>query len=125
MEWLGACGFFDKPLVGDYITRFTKALRGSGELPRLTAMFPDATVAEGFAVQKRLVREQLTAEMLAGYKGGATNVAAQQQMGINHPMSATTPTSGWRRNSHMRLATATDVAIVDEKINRKTPIPRR
>ena len=41
------------------------------------------------------------------------------------PTLASTPTSGWSRNSHIRLATATDVAIVDEKIVRNTPMPRR
>ena len=39
-----------------------------------------------------------------------------------HPMLASTPTSGWSRNSHIRLATATDVATVEEKIVRKMPI---
>ena len=40
-------------------------------------------------------------------------------------MLASTPTSGCSRNSHIRLATATDVATVDENMARKTPIPRR
>ena len=42
-----------------------------------------------------------------------------------HCTLASTPTSGWRRNSHIRLATATDVAIVDVKKKRKTARPRR
>ena len=42
-----------------------------------------------------------------------------------HPTLASTPTSGWSRNSHIRLATATDVATVEEKIVRNTPTPRR
>ena len=37
-------------------------------------------------------------------------------------MLASTPTSGCSRNSHIRLATATDVATVEEKIVRKMPI---
>ena len=41
------------------------------------------------------------------------------------PTLASAPTSGWRRNSHIRLATATDVAIVEVKMNRKTASPRR
>ena len=42
-----------------------------------------------------------------------------------HSTLASTPTSGWSRNSHIRLATATDVATVEEKIVRNTPTPRR
>ena len=42
----------------------------------------------------------------------------------SQPMLDSTPTSGWSRNSHIRLLTATDVATVDEKIVRNVPIPR-
>ena len=42
---------------------------------------------------------------------------------LSQPTLASTPTSGWSRNSHIRLATATDVATVDEKIVRNTPMP--
>ncbi len=38
-------------------------------------------------------------------------------------MLASTPTSGCSRNSHIKLATATDVATVEEKIVRKKPTP--
>ena len=41
------------------------------------------------------------------------------------PMLDSTPMSGCSRNSHIRLATATDVAIVDVKMKRKTARPRR
>ena len=41
------------------------------------------------------------------------------------PTLASTPTSGCSRNSHIRLATATPVAIVDVKMNRNTASPRR
>ena len=40
------------------------------------------------------------------------------------PMLESTPTLGWSRNSHIRLATATDVATVDEKMARNAPTPR-
>ena len=36
-----------------------------------------------------------------------------------------TPTDGSSRNSHIRLATATVVAMVEEKMARKMPMPRR
>src|SRR6056297_3891502 len=44
---------------------------------------------------------------------------------LNHSTLASTPTEGCSRNSHIRLATATDVATVDEKIARNTPTPDR
>ena len=40
------------------------------------------------------------------------------------PTFDSTPTSGWSRNSHIRLATATDVATVEENTVRKKPTPR-
>ena len=43
----------------------------------------------------------------------------------SQPMFDSTPMSGCSRNSHIRLATATDVAIVDVKMKRKTARPRR
>jgi 2-keto-4-pentenoate hydratase len=88
VEWLRAFGFFDKPLVGEYVAEFLQAFRHGGGLPRLTARFPAATMADSFAAQKRIVRELLQSETLSGFKGGATNVAAQQTMGIDHPMTA-------------------------------------
>ena len=42
-----------------------------------------------------------------------------------HETLESTPTDGSSRNSHIRLATATDVAIVEEKMARKMPMPRR
>ena len=44
---------------------------------------------------------------------------------LSQPTFDSAPTSGWSRNNHIRLDTATDVATVDEKIARNTPIPRR
>ena len=43
----------------------------------------------------------------------------------SQPTLDSTPMSGCSRNSHIRLATATDVAIVDVKMKRKTARPRR
>ena len=43
----------------------------------------------------------------------------------SHPTLVSDPTSGCRRNSHISDATATEVATVDEKIMRNTPMPRR
>ena len=40
-------------------------------------------------------------------------------------MLASAPTDGWRRNNHIKLATATDVATVEENTARNAPIPRR
>ncbi len=47
------------------------------------------------------------------------------KMLLNHPMLASAPTDGCRRNSHIRLATATEVATVEENTVRNAPIPRR
>ncbi len=44
---------------------------------------------------------------------------------LSQPTFDSAPTSGCSRNSHIRLDTATDVATVDEKTARNTPIPRR
>ena len=41
-----------------------------------------------------------------------------------HSTFDSAPISGWSRNSHIRLATATDVATVDEKTVRNRPTPR-
>ena len=43
----------------------------------------------------------------------------------SQPRLESAPTSGCRRNNHIRLDTATEVATVDEKTARNTPIPRR
>ena len=88
LEWLKGFGFFDMPLVGTYANQFAQALRGDGDLPRLTDEFATATVAHSFSIQKRLVRGWLPQRTIAGFKGGATNTAAQQSMGIDHPMTA-------------------------------------
>ena len=43
---------------------------------------------------------------------------------LNQPTLDSTPRLGCSRNNHIRLATATDVATVEEKIARKAPTPR-
>ncbi len=40
-------------------------------------------------------------------------------------MLASAPIEGWSRKSHIRLATATDVATVEENTARNAPMPRR
>ncbi len=47
------------------------------------------------------------------------------KMSANHSTLANAPTSGCKRNNHIRLATATEVATVDVKMNRNTASPRR
>lgn len=86
LEWLRGYGFFDKPYVAEYAEAFADALEAGGTLPRLSADHPDATLVDAYAAQRRLVAARLANDRAAGFKGGATSAAAQEGLGIDHPI---------------------------------------
>ena len=70
VEWTRAQGLLDPMHVRTYAKVFAKALPGDGSLPRFSSRHPQATLAEAYAVQDRLVR-QVGLDQIAGFKAAA------------------------------------------------------
>jgi 2-keto-4-pentenoate hydratase len=116
-EWLVAGGFFDKPLVGEYVQKLATALQSPGPLPRFSALYPSATVDDGFAAQKRLVMATRAADQRAGFKGGATTATGQQTLGIRHPLTGVLFRSGQivsEDQSAIEIASTPDAVVETE-----------
>lgn len=93
-SWARANGFLDPSWQRHYVDDINKALTDGGNLPRLKQYRPNATIQDAFGAQKRFVRTRMESERLAGFKGGAITEAAQERLGLSHPMSGVLFQSG-------------------------------
>jgi len=86
LGWMGSLGFLDAPHVRAYPTLFSEAREAGSKLPRISELNSDATIEDAYNSQRRLVAWALATEKVAGYKGAATNRAAQSQLGVYDPL---------------------------------------
>lgn len=91
-RWLSAGGFLDSRAARDFAAEFEAALPGEGPLPKFSAA-PQATMADAFAAQRRLVRA--AGREQAGFKGGVITAAAQTSLGIDRPLTGVLYRDGW------------------------------
>ncbi len=86
LQFIAAQGFMDKSYLGPYADRLFALLPGNDTVKRLSTDHKDFTIADGYAVQRRLVRQQLAGGRPAGYKAAYTNAAAQKKHGLDKPL---------------------------------------
>ena len=68
--------------------RLAKAHLVGNALPQLSAIRPDATLADAYDVQKRFVdKVAKTHKGIAGYKGAVAGEAGQKALKLNGPLS--------------------------------------
>ncbi|MED5279451.1 MAG: hypothetical protein VYD86_10055 [Verrucomicrobiota bacterium] len=76
--------------------RLAKAHLVGNALPQLSAIRPDATLADAYDVQKRFVdKVAKTHQGIAGYKGAVAGEAGQKALKLNGPLSAVLFRDGW------------------------------
>lgn len=61
--------------------------------PHLSVKEPKADLKRAFEIQKSYVKE--TVKEIGGYKGGAVSAGAKKYFGVENPMAAVLPKSGW------------------------------
>ena len=94
LEWIRAQGFFDPPYVAKYADELILKLSGNEPLTPLSRLRPGATLTDGYAVQRKLVRAQASSDPIAGYKAGYVTRQSQQSMGLSGPLTGVLFRSG-------------------------------
>ena len=91
VAWSGA-----GPTHIELAKRFAKAHLTGNALTQLSAIRPDATLADAYDVQKRFVdKVAKTHKGIAGYKGAVAGEAGQKALKLNGPLSAVLFRDGW------------------------------
>ncbi|MEA3364005.1 MAG: hypothetical protein U9Q79_00060, partial [Candidatus Hydrogenedentes bacterium] len=77
-----------------FAARIYKAWEAGEPMPQLSAAHPEATIADGYAVQKRFVARFAKKHNIGGFKAAAVGSAAQANLGIDGPLTGVMPRSG-------------------------------
>jgi 2-keto-4-pentenoate hydratase len=80
--------------VEEFAARTYRAYRDGSEMPQLSAAHPQATLADGYAVQNRFIEHLLQDEKLGGFKSAIVGAAAQKRNQLDGPLTAVLPASG-------------------------------
>ena len=76
--------------------RLAKSHLAGNALPQLSAIRPDATLADAYDLQKRFVDKVAKKHKgIAGYKGAVAGAAGQKALKLNGPLSAVLFRDGW------------------------------
>lgn len=86
LQFLEAQGFMDKPFLGPYADKLATLLPTNEPIKRLSTDHQNLSIADGYAVQRRLVRQQLEGARPAGFKAAYTNAAAQKKFALEKPL---------------------------------------
>lgn len=105
LQFIAAQGFLDKPFLGPYADKLAAMLPGNDNINRLSTDHQNLTIADGYSVQRRLVKKQLAGGRPAGYKAAYTNTAAQKKFALDKPLFGVLYRSG-------RIDSVTNMSIV-------------
>jgi 2-keto-4-pentenoate hydratase/acetyl esterase/lipase len=94
IAWLGALGHLDAPPVRSLAAGTMTALKSGDTPPAFANHWPQGTLADAHAVQRRVIRVLRTEDRVAGYKGAGASAAAQTALGIEAPLTGVLFRSG-------------------------------
>jgi 2-keto-4-pentenoate hydratase/acetyl esterase/lipase len=96
LHWLEWQGFLDSAAVRSYATDFLRAKsKSAATYPSFSDATQSPTMAEAFAVQRRVVGAALHAgDQIVGYKGGYTSAQSQTAMKVDGPLHGVLLKSG-------------------------------
>ncbi|HPJ98999.1 MAG TPA: hypothetical protein PKW60_05900 [Candidatus Hydrogenedentes bacterium] len=80
--------------IGAFAGRIFEAWTAGTPMPQFSAAHPEATLADGYAVQRQVVARFAPAHGIGGYKAAGISSAAQAATGIDHPLIGVVPQSG-------------------------------
>lgn len=93
-DWLGNLGFLDRASLRDFARRTAAALAAKQSPPRFIENLPDASLADAYVAQRRLVRGLSAGDPVVGFKGAAASAAAQTALGVDGPLASVVFRSG-------------------------------
>lgn len=113
-DWMTSLGFLDPAGVRNYAREFASGVKGGGKLP----MFPTGlTRDDATRAQRRLVREAVKGDAIAGFKGAGITAEARKKLGVDQPLTGVLFRSG-RLNAAdhpvIDLAAAPDTMVETE-----------
>lgn len=76
----------------EFTDRLVEAWQQGQPMPQLSAAHPDATLEDGYAIQRLFVTR--TIDRIGGFKAAIIAQAGQDRMGIDGPLTAIIPASG-------------------------------
>lgn len=82
------------PWADAFAARIYEAWEAGEPMPQLSAAHPEATIADGYAVQKLFVARFAKKHDIGGFKAAAVSQAAQDNLGIDGPLTGIMPGSG-------------------------------
>ena len=86
----------------DYLPLFMAAERSGRPFDPITAIRPDATMADAYRVQRDYVRRRVaTGDRIAGYKGGLMSPASLRSRNVTEPLVGTLFAAGRRQDGDM------------------------
>lgn len=113
--WLGELGHLDAPPVRSLAAGTVTALKSGDAPPAFASQWPQGTLADAHAVQRRVIRVLRTEDRVAGYKGAGASAAAQTALGIEAPLTGVLFRSGRIEASpDLRIERAAGESIVVE-----------
>ncbi len=82
------------PWAEEFAARVYKAWSDGDTMPQLSAAHPDATLADGYAVQNAYAERMRREHGIGGYKAAVVGAAGQENLGIDGPVTGVVPASG-------------------------------
>ena len=80
--------------VDDFAEQIYKAWHAGAPMPQLSAAHPEATLADGYAVQQRFMTRVLEDDTIGGFKAAVVGQGGQDNLGVDGPIVGVVPGSG-------------------------------
>lgn len=78
----------------DFANRTVTAYKAVTPMPQLSAEHPDATLADGYAIQGLVVKQLLEGKKPGGFKAAVVAAPGQKAMGLEGPLAGVIPPKG-------------------------------
>lgn len=78
----------------DFAQRTAAAFTAVTPMPQLTTAHPEATLADGYAIQALVVKQLLGDKQPAGFKAAIVAAPGQKAMGVDGPLAGVIPAGG-------------------------------
>lgn len=78
----------------DFANRTVAAYKAVTPMPQLSAEHPEATLADGYAIQSLVVKQLLEGKKPGGFKAAVVAAPGQKAMGIDTPLAGVIPSKG-------------------------------
>lgn len=82
------------PWYNEFATAMHAAWKAGEPMPQVSKAHPEATLADGYAIQRKVVPLMLEGTEIGGYKAAIVGAEGQAAMGLEGPLTAVLPAAG-------------------------------